>query len=49
MRGLNAPAVGLMHTIEGSLGAGMSVFQRHFMDGKRGLNGTPTTGDYETV
>jgi|SRR5215213_1546868 len=27
---LSAPAVGVMHTIEGSLGSGMSVFRRHF-------------------
>jgi hypothetical protein len=27
---MSAPAVGVMHTIEGSLGSGLSVFQRHF-------------------
>jgi hypothetical protein len=37
---LNAPAVGVMHTIEGSLGGGLSVFQQHFaphfaLDGHR--------------
>jgi len=37
---VNAPAVGVMHTIEGSLGSGLSVFQQHFaphfaLDGRR--------------
>jgi hypothetical protein len=37
---LNAPAVGVMHTIEGNLGSGLSVFQQHFaphfaLDGRR--------------
>ena len=37
---LSTPAIGVMHTIEGSLGLGLSVFQRHFaphfaLDGKR--------------
>ncbi len=37
---LKAPAVGVLHTIEGSLGSGLSVFQRHFaphfaLDGRR--------------
>ena len=27
---LRAPAAGVLHTIEGSLGSGLSVFQRHF-------------------
>jgi hypothetical protein len=27
---LSAPAAGVLHTIEGSLGSGLSVFQRHF-------------------
>jgi hypothetical protein len=36
----DAPAVGVMHTIEGSLGSGLSVFQHHFaphfaLDGRR--------------
>lgn len=35
-----APAVGVLHTIEGSLGSGLSVFQQHFaphfaLDGRR--------------
>ncbi len=35
-----APAAGVLHTIEGSLGSGLSVFQRHFaphfaLDGRR--------------
>jgi hypothetical protein len=37
---VGAPAVGVMHTIEGNLGSGLSVFQRHFaphfaLDGRR--------------
>lgn len=37
---LNAPAAGVMHTIEGTLGGGLSVFQQHFaphfaLDGRR--------------
>src|SRR5262249_13410513 len=36
----SAPAAGVLHTIEGSLGGGLSVFQRHFaphfaLDGRR--------------
>jgi len=43
---LGAPPVGVMHTIEGSLGAGMSVFQRHFaphfaLDGRRIIQMVP--------